>query len=232
MTALPHPPAYAVSTPAVFEAALRDDPQTLANLDHTQISANAITRALLCSLVGTSLFGLALGSFNGSLLQMVSSSLKAPMLLLGTTALCFPAFYVMQLTQVDRPLSLRSALSVQAHALAATAVWWGALALPLLFLASTAHHYRLAQGLALIVGAVGGLVGLRRFRQRFALRCSGGGTQTLRGPMLAYFVLYGVVGAQLSWFLRPFVGDPARSFELVRGLQSNFFAFVLGPLWS
>ncbi|MCH9681666.1 MAG: hypothetical protein K0V04_09555 [Deltaproteobacteria bacterium] len=232
MSTVPSAPALPLVPPPVFSAALRDDPTTLASLDDVRISPTAIVRALSCALVGTSLFGLALGSFNGSALQMVSSALKAPMLLLGTTALCFPAFFVMQLTQVQRPLSLRSALSVQAHALAATAVWWGALALPLLFLASTAHHYRLAQGLALVVGAVGGLAGLRRFRQRFRLRSSLGDHNLLRGSMAAYFALYGVVGAQLSWFLRPFVGDPERGFELVRGLESNFFAFVLGPLWS
>ncbi|MEM9457029.1 MAG: hypothetical protein AAGF11_22820 [Myxococcota bacterium] len=205
----------------VVMAALRDDAPVAAGDDVRM----KVVRALMIGLGGAGLFGIALGSFSGSASQMLASGLKAPMLLLGTTALCFPAFHVMQLTRSARPLTSIQALSVQANALAAIALWWGALSLPLLMLASTVQHYRLAQALALLVGAAGGLVGLRRFWA--GLLAHG---PISRGTMTAYFVLYGVVGAQLSWFLRPFLGAPGQRFELLRGLQSNFFAFVFGPL--
>jgi hypothetical protein len=206
---------------AVVAAALRDDASDAAARD----APMAVARALMVCLGGAALFGIALGSFGGSAAQMLASGLKAPMLLLGTTALCFPAFYVMQLTRAPKPLGLTQALSVEAHALAATALWWGALSLPLLFLASTVQHYRLAQILALLVGTAGGVVGMRRFWT--GLDAHG---PFPRSTMAAYFVLYGVVGAQLSWFLRPFLGAPDQPFEFFRGLHSNFFAFVLGPL--
>ncbi|MCA9709509.1 MAG: hypothetical protein KDK70_26970 [Myxococcales bacterium] len=211
-----------LTPPAVVMAALRDDaPRPTAG--QTPL---AVASALMVSLLGSALFGVALGGFGGSAAQMLASALKAPMLLLGTTALCFPAFYVMQLTRAPRPLALGEALHTKAHALAATALWWGALALPLSFLASTVQHYRLAQGLALLVGAAGGIVGLRRFWVQLVARVG----PAPRGTMLAYFVLYGAVGAQLSWFLRPFLGAPDQPFELLRGLRGNFFGFVLGPL--
>lgn len=219
----PHAAATAGAPNSVLLRSLRDD---------TALAAGAaapmhVAQALMCSLGGAGLFGIALGSFGGSLAQMLASGLKAPMLLLGTTALCLPAFHVMQLTRSSRPLSLGQSLSIQAHALAAIGLWWGALALPLLFLASTVQHYRLAQGLALVVGAVGGAVGLWRFHRRFTTT-SGAAP---RGMLAGWFVLYGVVGAQLSWFLRPFLGAPGQPFELVRGLRSNFFEFAAGPLW-
>ncbi len=209
-------------SPAAVVTALRDDVPGVRAPEGSMAAA----RALMGCLGGSALFGAALGSFHGSALQMLSSALKAPMLLLGTTALCFPAFYVMQLTRAPTPLSLQRAVMVKAQALAATALWWGALSLPLLFLASTVQHYRLAQGLALAVGATGGIVGMRRFAARL-VATSG---PTPRGTMIAYSVIYGVVGAQLSWFLRPFVGAPDQPWQFVRGLQSNFFAFVFGPL--
>jgi hypothetical protein len=214
----------AEASPSVLLRSLRDD-QPLAGGATGSLHT---TQALMCSLGGAALFGIALGSFGGSGMQMLSAGLKAPMLLLGTTALCLPAFHVMQLTRSPRPLPLARALSVQAHALAATGLWWGALSLPLLFLASTVQHYRLAQGLALAVGAVGGLVGLMRFRERLVAVSGPGSRRMLTG----WFVLYAVVGAQLSWFLRPFLGAPGQPFELVRGLRSNFFAFAVGPLWQ
>ena len=203
---------------AVVVAALRDDAPGQVTGD-TPIG---VARTLMIALGGSALFGIALGSFSGSAAQMLSSAIKAPMLLMGTTALCFPAFFVMQLTRASKPVSLTRALSIESHALAATALWWGALSLPLLFLVSTVQGYRMAQLLALMVGAVGGAVGLRRFWTGLEARTG----PAPRGTMAAYFVLYGVVGAQLSWFLRPFVGSPDQPFTLVRGLESNFFAFL------
>ncbi len=192
----------------------------------------AIVRALGLCAAGAAAFGVALGSFGGAPLQMLSSAFKVPLLLFATTVLCFPAFHVLQIIRAARPLSLAQALALHVHAWAATALVWGALSLPLLFLATTVQHYRLAQLLALVVGALGGIIGLRRFSQRFAAA-----TTLLevpaRGRVLpAYFVLHAVVGAQLSWGLRPFLGAPGQPFELVRGLRSNFFEFVLGPLWN
>jgi hypothetical protein len=217
--------ATAVASPgSVLLRSLRDDGPLASDRSASLHTA----QALMCSLGGAALFGVALGSFGGSAAQMLAAGLKAPMLLLGTTALCLPAFHVMQLTRAPRPLPLSQVLSIKAHALAATGLWWGALSLPLLFLASTVQHYRLAQGLALIVGAVGGLAGLLRFRERLVAASGPAARRMLTG----WFVLYGVVGAQLSWFLRPFLGAPGEPFELLRGLRSNFFEFAAGPLWQ
>jgi hypothetical protein len=45
-----------------------------------------------------------------------------------------------------------------------------------------------------------------------------------------WVVLFALVGAQMSWVLRPFIGDPALPFTLFRSRQSNFFEDVLGAL--
>ncbi len=40
-------------------------------------------------------------------------------------------------------------------------------------------------------------------------------------------IIYGVVGAQMGWILRPFIGAPTKEFEWFRDRQSHFFeAFV------
>ncbi len=38
--------------------------------------------------------------------------------------------------------------------------------------------------------------------------------------------LFGLVGAQMGWVLRPFIGDPNLPFEWIRGRESNFFQGV------
>jgi hypothetical protein len=61
----------------------------------------------------------------------------------------------------------------------------------------------------------------------------------LQGPVLGaevrtvfrcWVVLFGVVGAQMSWVLRPFVGDPGEPFTWFRARESNFFEAVWGVL--
>ena len=42
--------------------------------------------------------------------------------------------------------------------------------------------------------------------------------------------VFALVGAQMSWVLRPFVGNPACHFELFRAKESNFFMAVLKSL--
>ena len=45
-----------------------------------------------------------------------------------------------------------------------------------------------------------------------------------------WVVLFALVGAQMGWVLRPFIGRPELPFEWFRNRQSNFFAAVLHAL--
>lgn len=42
-----------------------------------------------------------------------------------------------------------------------------------------------------------------------------------------WIVVYGIVGAQMGWVMRPFLGSPDLPFELFRARQSHFFENVL-----
>ncbi len=62
------------------------------------------------------------------------------------------------------------------------------------------------------------------------------GDETTRRAKLVFqvwMVVFALVGTQMSWVLRPFIGDPGAPFEWFRERQSNFFmavAKVLGNL--
>lgn len=43
----------------------------------------------------------------------------------------------------------------------------------------------------------------------------------------AWLILYGFVGSQLGWTLRPFFGTPGQTFALFREIESNFYIEVL-----
>ena len=45
-----------------------------------------------------------------------------------------------------------------------------------------------------------------------------------------WLFIYAIVGAQMGWILRPFVGSPDLPFELFRERESNFFAALLNTI--
>src|SRR5262249_12904588 len=45
-----------------------------------------------------------------------------------------------------------------------------------------------------------------------------------------WVIVFGLVGAQIGWGLRPFVGNPALPFTWFRGRESNFFQAVFQTL--
>jgi hypothetical protein len=47
-----------------------------------------------------------------------------------------------------------------------------------------------------------------------------------------WVVLFGLVGAQMGWVLRPFIGKPGLPFVWFRGRESNFFEAVWSALVS
>jgi tetratricopeptide (TPR) repeat protein len=134
-----------------LSVALRGEKDLLAQLCEERHQPKVLRHSLLATLVGAAVFGVALGSYGMSAVQIVASAVKVPLLLFGTTALCFPSFHVFQTVKASKPMSLVQSAALQATALSTTAMIWAALSLPLFFLVSTTGHYALAQFLALPV---------------------------------------------------------------------------------
>lgn len=47
-----------------------------------------------------------------------------------------------------------------------------------------------------------------------------------------WILVFGLVGAQMGWVLRPFIGSPDKPFAWFRPRDSNFFEAVLNCLWG
>lgn len=210
--------------------ALRGEKDLLAQLREARNQPKVLGHSLLATLIGAAVFGVALGSYGMSPAQIVASAVKVPLLLLGTSTLCFPAFHVFQTAKASEPMSLVQSAALQATALSTTATIWAALSLPLFFLVSTTGHYTLAQFLALAVGTIGGLVGLLRLTGGSLRLCGAESGRRLRLPLFLYLLVFGCVGSQMAWVLRPFIGSPSLGFELFRNLEGNIFAHVLRML--
>jgi hypothetical protein len=47
-----------------------------------------------------------------------------------------------------------------------------------------------------------------------------------------WILLFGFVGTQLAWTLRPFFGSPGTQFELFRDIEGTFYGNILDTLGS
>jgi len=56
--------------------------------------------------------------------------------------------------------------------------------------------------------------------------------QQVKTVFYCWVVVFGLVGAQMGWVLRPFIGDPGMPFEWFRTRESNFFEAVFNTLRS
>jgi hypothetical protein len=52
----------------------------------------------------------------------------------------------------------------------------------------------------------------------------------VRTVFVCWMIVFGLVGAQMSWILRPFLGDPNSEFSWFRPRSSNFFESVMNTL--
>ena len=56
--------------------------------------------------------------------------------------------------------------------------------------------------------------------------------RSVRRVFAIWIVVFGLVGAQMGWVLRPFIGSPEKPFAWFRPRDSNFFEAVGHSLWS
>jgi hypothetical protein len=171
-------------------------------------SALARTDLVLIAL-GGALFGAAVGTFRGGA-QIPFAALKVPLATLATLAICGPGFAAFA-AAFGRPWTLRETLALTLTAGARSSLVLFALA-PAVWLAidlgAGYHPVRLVAAAAYGLAGLSGLLFLLRgLGPAFLLR--GLGPAPGRWATAASFVvLFGIVGSQTAWLLRPYLGDP------------------------
>ena len=185
----------------------------------------------LWTLVGLSaLYGAAAGAY-ASPVQAVSAAIKLPFLFLGTLAICFPGFFVIQVLVGSR-LRLAQVLALVLGALSLSAILLAAVVpITAFFLFTGANYYFLTLLHVLIVlGA--GLVGMAVLHDGLAFACEKRGVYPKKAMtiMKVWAVLFAFVGIQMAWNLQPFVGDRGQPFQLFRQNEGNFYTAVVYSL--
>lgn len=206
---------------------LRDPERVAPQLEAADFK-RATIESLTTAFLGSALFGLWTGLYAMSPGQFLASAIKAPLLLLGTTTVCFPTFFMVQYVLAPRALSLKAAVLLQASTVAIIAVTWAVVALPCSLFLSNAHDYGAAKLLVAFVAAFGGFIGMTWFARGFRNASTANGRRGGLTLLIPYCVLYALVGAELAWSLRPFLGSPSLEFALFRPAGGNLLDSLLG----
>jgi hypothetical protein len=182
---------------------------------------------VLTVVVLSGFFGLVAGAYSGPA-QAVAAAIKLPFLFFATFAVCFPAFYVVQVLVGSR-LRLLQVVVLVVAALALTSVLLAAFVpITAFFLVSGANYY-FQHLLNIGLAAVAGLFGMYALHDGLAVVCERRGVYPRKALsiMRVWALLFAFVGVQLAWNLRPFLGDRSRPFQLLGEYQGNFYTAVI-----
>ncbi len=212
---------------AVVETILRDRNSFFEEIRAGVNVAGKIRSMLISSIAFLAVYGAVLGSTH-SLIQAFSSAIKLPPLFLATMLVCIPTLYVFSVLFGSNQ-RLHQVIALVLAAITIMAVLLLSFASISLFFILTAGGYQFFKLLNVFFFTVAGIAGLLFLAQGMNVLATDDPKQGHMGRWLVlhfWIVLYGFVGSQMAWTLRPFVGYPGAKFELIRELGGNFYAEV------
>ena len=187
---------------------------------------------------------------------LLNGMLKVPALFVLTLAVTFPSLYVFN-ALVGSRLTIDGLARLMTAALAVTVAVLASFGPIVAFFAVTTTSYPFMLLLNVAVFGLSGLLGMGFLLQtlhrltdvvesvaeappaesappsdavpavRPAVRTAGTRVRTV---FACWVIVFGVVGAQMSWVLRPFVGTPEGEFTWFRAREASFFEAVVNAL--
>jgi hypothetical protein len=175
-------------------------------------------------------YGGVMGAFDARLGQVAFSAIKVPLLLTATLLLSLPSYFVLNTllgVRSDFEEAWRAVIASQAGltiillSLAPLTAFWYA----------SSSNYRAAiffNALMFAVASLGAQVMLRRAYRPLIER-----DPKHRWLLRIWLVLYAIVGIQMGWNLRPFIGSPDQPVRFFReGAWENAYVIVARLLWE
>ena len=207
---------------------LRDRDTFLLEIENNKYIDKKIISLLVSSSIFMALYGAIIGSTHGAL-QIVSSAFKLPALYLLTLLICLPTLYFMDVVLGSKRVFGQYVALLLASMSMISVMLFGFAPVTLFFRLSIDDYWFFLL-LNIVVLGFTGVVGVRFFYKSMTdlIAKEEGEIPANRYKLIkAWLFLYGFVGSQLGWTLRPFVGTPDRPFALFREIESNFYIQVV-----
>ena len=213
------------------EEILRRPERFFLEISHGIAIREKMRAMFISSVVLFALYGALLGSTH-SIWQTISSAIKLPLLFLITMLICAPALYIFS-HLFNLRLHFGQSITLVLAAIAVTSLILISFASVVLFLVMTApgryQFFKLANVVVFMIAAGVGASYLSR-GIRLAWTTHSGTDKPLRLVSYLWLFTYVLVGSQMAWTLRPFVGYPNAPFEPLRQVGGNFYDNILASM--
>jgi hypothetical protein len=206
----------------IVERVLRDRISYLAEIARGEALLHKIGELLAITIFGLAVFGFVAGLSGRSLAQALISTVKLPCLFLASGIICLPTLYYFSVLFGSRLRFLQTVTLLLTAQTVAAVLALGAAPISLLFLISGSELMflvalntgvlGLAAGLGLIFLVQGALY-IQQVQPPDKITFLTWAWLLMRGTfrslvLMVWIVVYGLVGTQLSYKLRPFFGVP------------------------
>lgn len=204
---------------------LRDRGNFLTEIENNKYIDKKIVSLLICSSLFLALYGAILGSTHGGL-QIISSAFKLPALYLLTLLICLPTLYFMDVVLGSKQTFSQYVALLLASVAMMSVMLFGFAPVTLFFRLSIDDYWFFLLLNIILLGFTG-IVGIGFFYKSMMSLIEkeqlGKASKNRYKLITGWLFLYGFVGSQLGWTLRPFVGSPNQPFSLFREIESNFY---------
>ncbi|MEX0269127.1 hypothetical protein AB3R30_08285 [Leptolyngbyaceae cyanobacterium UHCC 1019] len=182
-----------------------------------------ISALMISSFCFFAIYGAIIGMFH-SPLQALASAIKLPALYLITLLVCLPTLYIFNALFGSKK-TIAQHFTYLLTAVCVIAVLLCAFAPVTLFFLITVNDYSFFLLMNVIIFSLTGILGISFLYQAMKPISDGDGAKVRTSILRFWLCLYGFVGTQLGWTLRPFFGSPG-DFELFRPREGSFFSGV------
>jgi hypothetical protein len=192
-------------------------------------------------------------------IQILASMVKVPLLFYLTLLVTLPSLYVFN-SLVGSRLSFTGVVRLLIASLGVNVAVLASLGPIVAFFSVCTTSYPFMLLLNVVVFAIAGLFGLRFLLQTLHRLTIAGPPRPMEAPptdgtaseaeavgprepvrsrpvpdqvtlvFRFWVIVFGLVGAQMGWVLRPFIGNPGLRFDFLRSRESNFFMAVFQAL--
>jgi hypothetical protein len=166
----------------------------------------------------------------GGVYQMLASAIKLPLLFAVVTLVALPLLHLFALYFGAKLEFHQTAALVSGMLLIVSLVMLAFAPALLVLWISVGHYglYKLACGAALALSGALGVLFLKQGMDKIAR----GGRQPREFLFWVWAALYALVGGQLAWLMRPFVGSPNAPFQFFRGAGGSLYLEAARTLWA
>ena len=206
---------------------LRDRPIFLEEIRNGTKLESKIVALIVASSLFFAIYGAIVGASSGWQ-QMLLSTVKLPALYLLTLLICLPTLYFFDIL-FGSQANFKQYTALSLTTVSVISVLLFSFAPVTLFFLISIRDYHFFLLLNVAIFSLTGFIGVQLFYRgvKSVMQFDEKTPQTRQRLLLFWLVLYGLVGSQLGWTLRPFFGAPGEPFQLFRPIESNFYVQII-----